>query len=209
MGELGDHILDPRVEDDAMEESEGPPKKKRRQRYSNETKIQVILALETRPNASLNDVSKEFNVAPGTVRGWREEADKIQTQAMENRRVGAKANPSRDPLRRVWNAILTLFEKNSRLPQSQRLDVNVAVVKTIGAQARNALLEAHEKEPFLTETEVSAMKKFKARYVHYVGPWKKFVPSILTSSICCCCPHPTRPCTAKHGPVSGLEIIKL
>jgi len=166
MGEITAHILEAPVVGDVMDDTESAPKKKRRQRYSNETKIQVILALETRPNASLNDVSKEFNVAPGTVRGWRDEADKIQTQAMENRRVGAKANPSRDPLRRVWNAILTLFEKNSRLPHSQRLEVNVAVVKTIGAQARNTLLEAHEKSPFLSEVEVAAMKKFKARYVH-------------------------------------------
>ena len=172
MGEISEHILDPPVDDatahaaagDAGDsaENETNPKKKRRQRYSNETKIQVILALETRPNASLNDVSKEFNVAPGTVRGWREEADKIQKQAMENRRVGAKANPSRDPLRRVWDAILSLFEKNSRLPQQQRLEVNVAVVRTIGKQARDILLEAHPKQPFLNSVEKLNMEKFKA-----------------------------------------------
>lgn len=172
MGEISEHILDPPDEGNAVNDTEeigeaaddDPeyPKKKRRQRYSNETKIQVILALETRPNASLNDVAKEFNVAPGTVRGWREEADKIQKQAMENRRVGAKANPSRDPLRRVWDAILSLFEKNSRLPQQQRLEVNVAVVRTIGKQARDVLLEAHEKKPFLTPTELQNIDKFKA-----------------------------------------------
>lgn len=142
-----------------------PPKKKRRQRYSNETKIQVILALETRPNVSLNDVAKEFNVASGTVRGWREEADKIQKQAMENRRVGAKANPSRDPLRKIWDAILNLFEKNSRLPQAQRLEVNVAVVRTIGKQARDILLQAHNNSTtssLLSPTEVASMEKFKA-----------------------------------------------
>lgn len=162
--EISEHILDPPIEENPPVE-DIHPRKRRRQRYSNETKIQVILALETRPNSSLNDVAKEFNVAAGTVRGWREEADKIQMQAMENRRVGAKANPSRDPLRRVWNSILAIFEKNSRLPQDQRLDLNVAVVKTIGTQARDALMEAHMKEPFLTESEVTAMNKFKARYV--------------------------------------------
>lgn len=143
-------------------EAETRPKKKRRQRYSNETKIQVILALETRPNGSLNDVAKEFKVAAGTVRGWREEADKIQKQAIENRRVGAKANPSRDPLRKIWEAILNLFEKNSRLPPPQRLEVNVAVVRTIGKQARDVLLEAHAKKPFLSPSEVTNMEKFKA-----------------------------------------------
>lgn len=153
---------------DQPETAPSPPKKKRRQRYSNETKIQVILALETRPNTSLNDVAKEFNVAAGTVRGWREEADKIQKQAMENRRVGAKANPSRDPLRKVWDAILALFEKNSRLPIQQRLEVNVAVVRTIGKQARDALLRTHQatveanEPPLLTPTEVANMEKFKA-----------------------------------------------
>ncbi len=172
MGEISEHILDPPEEatttnhtedmEDVVEDQEENPKKKRRQRYSNETKIQVILALETRPNASLNDVAREFNVAPGTVRGWREEADKIQKQAMENRRVGAKANPSRDPLRRVWDAILSLFEKNSRLPQQQRLEVNVAVVRTIGKQAKDVLLEAHEKKPFLKPTELQNIEKFKA-----------------------------------------------
>ena len=139
-----------------------PPKKKTRQRYSNETKIQVILALETRKNVSLNEVAKEFNVAAGTVRGWREEADKIQKQAMDNRRVGAKANPSRDPLKKVWDAILTLFEKNSRLPLAQRLEVNVAVVRTIGKQARDNLLEAHAQSPILNPTELINMQKFKA-----------------------------------------------
>lgn len=148
----------------AEDEVPQPPQKKkqRRQRYSNETKIQVILALETRKGRSLNDIAREFNVAAGTVRGWRDEADKIQKQAMENRRAGAKANPSRDPLKRIWSAILILFEKNSQLPESQRLEVNVAVVRTIGTQARDTLLAAHEKSPFLTPTEVSSMEKFKA-----------------------------------------------
>ena len=147
----------------AEEGGEGqPPKKKRRQRYSNETKIQVILALETRKNSSLNDVAKEFNVAAGTVRGWREEADKIQKQAMENRRVGAKANPSRDPLKRVWDAILNLFERNSRLPVAERLEVNVAVVRTTGKQARDILLQEHQRRPFLTPSEFANMEKFKA-----------------------------------------------
>mmetsp|Transcript_21061 Transcript_21061/g.32148 ORF Transcript_21061/g.32148 Transcript_21061/m.32148 type:complete len:964 (+) Transcript_21061:75-2966(+) len=161
MDELDDQILTAPIENNDPE-VEGAPKKKRRQRYSNETKIQVILALETRPNVSLNEVAKEFNVAAGTVRGWREEADKIQKQAMENRRVGAKANPSRDPLRRIWDAILSLFERNSRLPVAQRLEVNVAVVRTIGKQARDILLEEHEKRPFLNPTELTNMEKFKA-----------------------------------------------
>lgn len=139
----------------------GPPQKRRRQRYSNETKIQVILALESRQGRSLNDIAREYNVASGTVRGWRDEADKIQKAAMESRRVGAKANPSRDPLKRIWNAILGLFEKNSLLPDSQQLEVNVAVVRTIGTQARDSLLAAHTRHPFLTETEVQAMEKFK------------------------------------------------
>lgn len=158
---------------DGNSDDEAQPSKKRRQRYSNETKIQVILALETRPNAKLNDVAKEFGVASGTVRGWREEADKIQKQAMENRRVGAKANPSKDPLKRIWDAILTLFELNSRLPPHQRLDVNVAVVRTIGTQARDILLEEYERQkllsgnnhmnrPLLTPTELTNMEKFKA-----------------------------------------------
>jgi transposase-like protein len=138
--------------------------KQRRQRYSNETKIQVILALESRPDASLNDVAKEFGVAPGTVRGWREEADKIQKQATENRRSGAKANPSRDPLKRIWDSILRLFELNSRLPTDQRLDVNVAVVRAIGKQARDDLLAANERSghTLLSETEKSSMEKFKS-----------------------------------------------
>jgi transposase-like protein len=160
LGEINEQILDPPPEED-----DSVPKKKKRQRYSNETKIQVILALETRQNVSLNDVAKEFNVAAGTVRGWREEADKIQKQAMENRRVGAKANPSRDPLRKVWDAILNLFENNSRLPLAQRLEVNVAVVRTIGKQARDVLLEAHhdpEQPQILSPTELVNMEKFKA-----------------------------------------------
>ena len=167
MGDMNVHLLDPLTTTTMGEDvtDDKAPKKRQRQRYSNEAKIQVILALETRPNASLSDISKEFNVAPGTIRGWRDDADKIQTQAMENRRVGAKANPHCDPLRRVWNAILDLFERNSRLPQSQQLEVNNVVVKTIGSQARDALLEAHDKKPFLTEAEVAAMTKFKARYV--------------------------------------------
>jgi transposase-like protein len=147
---------------DTAEHVQQTPTKKTRQRYSNETKIQVILALETRKGRSLNDIAKEFNVAAGTVRGWRDEADKIQKQAMENRRAGAKANPSRDPLKRIWGAILVLFEKNSQLPQSQRLEVNVAVVRTIGTQARDTLLAAHRNSPFLTPTEVASMEKFKA-----------------------------------------------
>ena len=98
---------------------------------------------------------RKFNVAAGTVWGWREEADMIQKQAMENRRVGAKANPSRDPLRRVWDAILSLFEKNSWLPLAQWLEVNMAVVWTIGKQARDTLLEAHADGtcPILNPTE--------------------------------------------------------
>ncbi|CAJ1948253.1 unnamed protein product [Cylindrotheca closterium] len=137
------------------------PQKRRRQRYSNETKIQVILALESRKGRSLNDIAREYNVASGTVRGWRDEADKIQKAAMESRRVGAKANPSRDPLKRIWSAILGLFEKNSLLPESQQLEVNVAVVRTIGTQARDTLLLAHSRQPFLTPTEIAAMEKFK------------------------------------------------
>mmetsp|Transcript_67005 Transcript_67005/g.187302 ORF Transcript_67005/g.187302 Transcript_67005/m.187302 type:complete len:945 (+) Transcript_67005:68-2902(+) len=179
IGDISDHILDPPEDgrlattpastagvepekEDVAPDIDENPKKRRRHRYSNEVKIQVILALETRPNSTLNEVAKEFNVAPGTVRGWREESDKIQKAAMENRRVGAKANPSKDPLRRVWEAILSLFEKNSRLPQQQRLSVNVAVVKTIGKQARDILLEKHVQEPFLTDDEVQGMQKFKA-----------------------------------------------
>mmetsp|Transcript_35931 Transcript_35931/g.86848 ORF Transcript_35931/g.86848 Transcript_35931/m.86848 type:complete len:1017 (-) Transcript_35931:74-3124(-) len=147
---------------DANAGAEKPrPQKRRRQRYSNETKIQVILALESKQGRSLNDIAREYNVASGTVRGWRDEADKIQRAAMESRRVGAKANPSRDPLKRIWSAILGLFEKNSLLPESQQLEVNVAVVRTIGTQARDALLSAHSRQPFLTPTEVAAMEKFK------------------------------------------------
>lgn len=165
-----DAAMNPDDDDDAAPQSSSS--KKRRQRYSNETKIQVILALETRPNARLNEVAKEFGVASGTVRGWREEADKIQKQAMENRRVGAKANPSKDPLKRIWDAILTLFELNSRLPPHQRLDVNVAVVRTIGMQARDVLLEEYGRrggdgggggaKMLLTPTELGNMDKFKA-----------------------------------------------
>ena len=140
------------------------PKKKRRQRYSNETKIQVILALETRPDTSLNEIAKEFDIAAGTIRGWREEADKIQKQAMENRRVGAKANPSKDPLKRIWDAILRLFELNSRLPAThQKLEFNVAVVKKMGLAARDLLIEEFKVDPsLLTQTEYFNMERFKA-----------------------------------------------
>ena len=49
------------------------PKKKRQQRqYSNETKIQVILALETRPNTSLNEIAREFDIPAGTISNWRQ-----------------------------------------------------------------------------------------------------------------------------------------
>ncbi|KAG7350490.1 DDE superfamily endonuclease [Nitzschia inconspicua] len=144
-----------------MEQEE--PQKKRRMRYSNETKIQVILALETRPNASVKDVAKEFGVAVGTARGWIEEADKIQKQATENRRAGAKANPSKDPMRKIWDAILRLFELNSRLPDAQQLDLNVAVVKAIGIQARDILLDRYKHDKsILSETEAKSIDKFKA-----------------------------------------------
>ena len=138
--------------------------KQKRQRYSNETKIQVILALESRPDARLNDVAKEFGVAPGTVRGWREESEKIQQHATENRRIGAKANPSRDPLKRIWDSILKLYELNSRLPPGQQLDINVPVVRAIGRQARDDLLAANEAsgETLLSATEKTNMEKFKS-----------------------------------------------
>ncbi|OEU10728.1 hypothetical protein FRACYDRAFT_246501 [Fragilariopsis cylindrus CCMP1102] len=42
--------------------------------YSNETKIQVTLALETRPhtNTSLNELAREFDIPAGTIRNWRQ-----------------------------------------------------------------------------------------------------------------------------------------
>ena len=40
-------------------------------------KIQVLLALESRKGQSLTTIAKEFNVAAGTVRGWRDEAANI------------------------------------------------------------------------------------------------------------------------------------
>mmetsp|Transcript_1537 Transcript_1537/g.3399 ORF Transcript_1537/g.3399 Transcript_1537/m.3399 type:complete len:1056 (+) Transcript_1537:196-3363(+) len=152
---------------DSMNADEGDATgktKQKRQRYSNETKIQVILALESRPDASLNDVAKEFGVAPGTVRGWREESEKIQQHATENRRIGAKANPSRDPLKRIWDSILRLYELNSRLPSRLQLDINVAVVRAIGRQARDDLLVANEAsgQTLLSATEKLNMEKFKS-----------------------------------------------
>jgi transposase-like protein len=155
------------------------PKKKRRQRYSNETKIQVILALETRPDTSLNEIAKEFDIAAGTIRGWREEADKIQKQAMENRRVGAKANPSKDPLKRIWDAILRLFELNSRLPAThQKLEFNVAVVKKMGLAARDLLIEEYKVDPsLLTQTEYFNMERFKASET-WARKWYVFIVSI-------------------------------
>jgi transposase-like protein len=166
------YSLHPMVEQVQQSKPEAPPKKKKRQRYSNETKIQVILALESRPN-SLNEVAKEFGVATGTVRGWREEADKIQKQAMENRRVGAKANPSKDPLKKIWDSILRLFELNSRLPISQQLDVNVAVVRTIGVQARDIMLHQYKTNPeVLTDNEYNSFQKFKASET-WARKWSK------------------------------------
>lgn len=92
--------------------------------------------------------------------------------AMENRRGNAKANPSRDPLKRIWAAILSLFELNSKLPAGQRLEMNVNVVRTIGRQARDVLLEAHAKSPFLTANEVVNMEKFKASET-WARKWSK------------------------------------
>jgi len=139
-------------------------KKRKRQRYSNETKIQVILALETRPDSSLIDIAKEFGIAAGTIRGWREESDKIQKQATENRRAGAKANPSKDPLKRIWDAILRLFELNYRLPATHhKLEFNVAVVKKMGLAARNLLLEEYKvNSNLLSQTEYCSIERFKA-----------------------------------------------
>jgi hypothetical protein len=125
-------------------------------------KVQVIIALKTQTDVTLTQIAKQFGVPPGTVRGWREEADKIHKAANEHRRAGAKANPSKDPLQRIWNAILDLFEKNSRLPVGERLQVNVEVVRTIGRQARDSLLKANERLLFLGKTEQAAMEKFKA-----------------------------------------------
>jgi hypothetical protein len=65
-------------------------------------------------------------------------------------------------LQRIWNAILDLFEKNSRLPVRERLQVNVEVVRTIGRQARDSLLKANAQLLFLGKTEQAAMEKFKA-----------------------------------------------
>ena len=162
--------------DDNDEATKSTPKKKRRQRYSNETKIQVILALETRPDTSLNEIAKEFDIAAGTIRGWREEADKIQKQAMENRRVGAKANPSKDPLKRIWDAILRLFELNSRLPAThQKLEFNVAVVKKMGLAARDLLIEEFKVDPsLLTQTEYFNMERFKASET-WARKWYVFI----------------------------------
>lgn len=91
---------------------------------------------------------------------------------MENRRANAKANPSKDPLKRIWVAILSLFELNSKLPPTQRLNMNVSVVRTTGKQARDALLEEHEKRPFLTQNEVINMEKFKASET-WARKWSK------------------------------------
>jgi hypothetical protein len=58
--EINEQILNPPpAEDDSV------PKNKKPLRYSNETKMQIILVLETRQNVSLNDVAKEFNAAAG------------------------------------------------------------------------------------------------------------------------------------------------
>lgn len=174
------------TENHLLQESHGEgderPQKKRRQRYSNETKIQLILALESRPKASVKDVAREFGVAVGTARGWIDESDKIQKQAMENRRVGAKANPSKDPMKKIWDAILRLFELNSRLPVAQQLDLNVAVVKAIGLQARDVLLDRYKtNKDLLTETEFQAIQKFKASET-WARKWAKDHQVISTKS---------------------------
>ena len=125
-------------------------------------KVQVIIALKTRQGVTLAEIAKQFGVPPGTVRGWRDDAEKIHLAANEHRRASAKANPSRDPLQRIWNAILDLYEKNSRLPILERLDVNVPVVRTIGRQAREALLKANETNLFLRKTEQAAIEKIQS-----------------------------------------------
>ncbi|OEU08083.1 hypothetical protein FRACYDRAFT_250304 [Fragilariopsis cylindrus CCMP1102] len=60
------------------------PKKKRQQRqYSNETKIQVILVLETRPNTSLNEIAREFDIPAGTISNWRQK----RTEGYKKRKI--------------------------------------------------------------------------------------------------------------------------
>jgi hypothetical protein len=144
-------------------------------------KVQVIIALKTQSDVTLTQIAKQFGVPPGTVRGWREEADKIHKAANEHRRAGAKANPSKDPLQRIWNAILDLFEKNSRLPVGERLQVNVEVVRTIGRQARDSLLNANERLLFLGNTEQAAMEKFKASET-WARKWARDHDVITTTS---------------------------
>jgi transposase-like protein len=58
-----------------------PNEKRQKRTHSNETKIQVLLALETRPNTSLNELAREIDDIPaGTIRGWQRGADKIRKQ---------------------------------------------------------------------------------------------------------------------------------
>jgi transposase-like protein len=143
--------------------SQKDPSKQTRVRYSNELKLQVLLEMQMNPSASFADLSRQFDVPSGTIRGWHDSAKQIEEAAHVGMRANAKANLSADPLFKISTAILKLVDLNGRLPPNQRMLVTTAAIQATATQVRNILQkESANNEDLLTDKEKDALQKFQA-----------------------------------------------
>ena len=140
-----------------------PTSKQTRVRYSNDLKLQVLLEMEMNPSASFADLSRQFDVPSGTIRGWRNDAEQIEKAAHVGMRANAKANLSADPLFKISSAILKLVDLNGRLPPSIRMSMGTPTILATATKVKSLLQSHHASNPdFLTEKEQEALEKFQA-----------------------------------------------
>ncbi|VEU33361.1 unnamed protein product [Pseudo-nitzschia multistriata] len=143
----------------------GTPKPvRRRRRYNNDFKAEVLGHLgETR--GTVSGAARRYGLPENTVREWTRSGvagaiDRARAATTEG--GGLKANVRKDPMRKLKEELVGFFEYNKGLPEEHRQRVSTKLVAAKGLEVRNNLLRIHETNPlFLDEKELKALEAFR------------------------------------------------
>mmetsp|Transcript_21479 Transcript_21479/g.46554 ORF Transcript_21479/g.46554 Transcript_21479/m.46554 type:complete len:189 (-) Transcript_21479:1292-1858(-) len=72
-----------------------------------------------------------------------------------------KANPKYQ-LKRLSDAVMHAFEQNSKLSPESQIPISMSTVQRKTKEIKETFLEQHSQSPFMDDTELEAVKAFKA-----------------------------------------------
>mmetsp|Transcript_15363 Transcript_15363/g.20363 ORF Transcript_15363/g.20363 Transcript_15363/m.20363 type:complete len:461 (+) Transcript_15363:89-1471(+) len=148
----------------------------KRKRFTNDVKYEVLKMYEKGETKA--ELISKYGMSSSALNLWIRNKSQLYDDVEVNSRYNVKSR-HRSPVWRVEQPLVQFFEHNDKRKGSDRIPLTGPTISEIAIRICNELLQKHEQQPFLGDTELEELKKFSAseswaRKFARTHGWKSF-----------------------------------